>query len=220
MPDTLPVLYSFRRCPYAMRSRLALSISRQHCALREVVLRDKPAEMIEISPKATVPVLQLPQGDVLEESLDIMLWALNQNDPDHWLTPPQGDMATMRDIIARNDGPFKYHLDRYKYPHRYEDVTDATEHRQAGFDILTELNGRLAQTDQLFGDRISLADAALFPFIRQFANTDRDWFDAQPLAHLQRWLAGHLASPLFEGIMAKYPAWQAGDEEPVFPAPV
>ncbi len=219
MPDTLPVLYSFRRCPYAMRARLALSISRQHCALREVVLRDKPAEMIEISPKATVPVLQLPQGNVLEESLDIMLWALNQNDPDHWLSPQHGTLSEMTTLIDRNDGPFKHHLDRYKYPHRYDDVTDATEHRQAGFHILTELNDQLAKTDQLFGDRISLADAALVPFIRQFANTDRDWFDAQPLADLQRWLAGHLASPLFEGIMTKYPAWQAGDEEPVFPLP-
>ncbi|MDF1747668.1 MAG: glutathione S-transferase [Alphaproteobacteria bacterium] len=220
MTDTLPILYSFRRCPYAMRARLALSVSRQKCALREVVLRDKPAQMIEISPKATVPVLHLPQGDVLEESLDIMLWALNQNDPGHWLSPPQGTRSEMIDLIDRNDGPFKHHLDRYKYPHRYDDVTDATEHRQAGFDILIELNDRLAETDQLFGAQISLADAALFPFIRQFANTDRDWFDAQPLPHLQRWLTGHLSSPLFEGIMAKYPAWQAGDKEPVFPGDI
>lgn len=218
MTNTLPILYSFRRCPYAMRARLALSISGQKCALREVVLRDKPDEMIEISPKATVPVLQQPDGSVLEESLDIMLWALTQNDPDGWLTPDKGDQAEMKALIAKNDGPFKHHLDRYKYPNRYEDVTDATVHRQAGFEVLSALNERLSAQPQLFGARISLADAALFPFIRQFANTDRQWFDAQPLPHLQRWLADHLSSDLFDGIMKKYPAWKAGNQEPVFPA--
>jgi len=217
MPER-PVLYSFRRCPYAMRARLALAASAQQCVLREIVLRDKPAEMIAASAKATVPVLCLPDGHVLEESLDIMMWALGRNDPERWLTPKPGSLAEMTALIAANDGPFKDHLDRYKYAGRYEGSNDAEHHRAEGTRFLCALNVRLEENGQLFGSRNSLADIAIFPFVRQFANTDRHWFDAQPLKALQRWLDAHLASELFQSVMCKWPVWVPGDDETLFPA--
>lgn len=202
-----PILYSFRRCPYAMRARMALRIASIAHELREVKLADKPPELIEISAKATVPVLMLAGGKVLEESLDIMRWALVQSDPQGWL---DGDDTA---LIARNDGAFKHHLDRYKYPSRYSDEPGHGEvdHRAKALAILEELDARLDGQAQLCGEQARLADIALFPFIRQFAHTDRAWFDAQPLARLQRWLAGHLASPLFAAIMQKFAPWSAGD---------
>lgn len=214
----LPILYSFRRCPYAMRARLALAVSGRQCGLREIVLSDKPAEMIAVSEKATVPVLQLTDGRVLDESLDIMLWALDQNDPEGWLTPGQAGLDEMTALIGENDGPFKEHLDRYKYAGRYEQDTDALHHRGEGMKFLATLSERIGDQGQLFGTRISLADAAIFPFVRQFANTDRNWFDAQPLAPLQRWLADHLGSSLFQGIMQKWPVWAPGEPAVRFPA--
>ena len=208
-----PIFYSFRRCPYAMRARMALMASGQQVRLREVVLRDKPAEMLEASPKGTVPVLILEDGRVIDESLDVMNWALAQNDPGDWKT----DSAA--ELIAEADGPFKKALDRYKYPSRYEDEgTDRLEQRAKGREFLAKLNDRLAAHDQLLGDQITQADIAIFPFVRQFANTDRAWFDAEPLPHLQRWLARHLDSQLFSTIMKKYPQWKSGDDEPVFGA--
>ncbi len=214
---TLPTLYSFRRCPYAMRARLALSASRQQCSLREIVLRDKPAEMVELSPKATVPVLKFLDDTVLEESLDIMLWALGENDPENWLDPEIGTLTEMLELIAESDGPFKHNLDRYKYAIRYEVDTDPVHHRTEGAVFLNELNDRLSKHTHLFWDRPCLADFAVFPFVRQFANTDRAWFDAAPLPHLQEWLAGHLESERFKSIMTKWPVWAIGDDEPVFP---
>lgn len=213
----MPLLYSFRRCPYAMRARLALSVSQQHCRLREIVLRDKPDHMVEISPKATVPVLQLLDGKVIEESLDIMRWALSENDPNEWLVPESGTLEDMFELIAESDGPFKHNLDRYKYANRYEEGTDPVEHRTDGEVFLQKLNKRLAISQNLFGDRPSLADFAIFPFVRQFANTDREWFDNAPLPHLQRWLQTHLESDIFLGVMKKWTVWKDGDEEPVFP---
>lgn len=213
----LPTLYSFRRCPYAMRARLALSVSQQHCKLREIVLRDKPAEMVEISPKATVPVLQLNDGTVLEESLDIMRWALSMNDPADWLVPENGTLDDMFALIAECDGPFKGNLDRYKYANRYEEDTDPVAHRTEGAVFLAKLNNRLAGSENLFGDRPSLGDFAIFPFVRQFANTDREWFDMAPLPHVQRWLQTHLESDIFVAVMKKWAVWKNGDKEPVFP---
>jgi len=218
MLQALPILYSFRRCPYAMRARLALSVSRQQCILREVALRDIPAHMIDLSPKATVPVLQLSNGQVLEESLDVMLWALGCDDPQQWLEPEKGDLQEMKVLIALNDGPFKDHLDRYKYATRYEEGTDPVFHRSEGINFLSMLNDRLDHQTHLFGNRPALADYAIFPFIRQFANTDRDWFDDQPLANLQNWLIEHLDSNLFAGIMKKWPLWAPDDEQTLFPA--
>ncbi|NCN84364.1 MAG: glutathione S-transferase [Sphingomonadales bacterium] len=207
----LPVLYSFRRCPYAMRARMALLISQTSVRLREVVLRDKPAEMVAASPKATVPVLILTDGLVVDESLAIMHWALEQKDPQGWL---QGKAAAA-ELIAEADGPFKHHLDRYKYPVRYENV-DALEHRAAGRAFLEKLDSLIQPLGQLMGARPTLADHAIFPFVRQFANHDRAWFDPLPLPALQKWLADHLASPLFKAAMQKYPQWKTGDPEPVF----
>jgi len=208
-----PILYSFRRCPYAMRARLALVISGQRCRLREVVLRSKPAEMLALSAKATVPVLQLPGGRVIDESLAIALWALDRHDPHHWLVPECGTFEQMRALIAQNDGPFKHHLDRYKYAVRYEENTDPLHHRAEGVVFLNTLNDSLGHQAHLFGDRPCLADYALFPFVRQFANTDRDWFDRQPLPNLQNWLKDHLASDLFLNIMMKAPPWSPGDKD-------
>ena len=207
----LPVLYSFRRCPYAMRARMALYISGQAVRLREVVLRDKPPEMIAISPKATVPVLQLEEGQVLEESFEIMLWALAQNDPQNWLE--RCDDA--KNLVEQTETEFKHHLDRYKYPTRYENV-DPLEHRASGLQFLRQLDERIAENRQILGENPGLADFAIFPFVRQFANTDRNWFDAQKLPALLPWLQGHLASDIFAAIMAKYPQWKTGDEEPRF----
>lgn len=218
MSNHRPILYSFRRCPYAMRARMAIAAAGVACRLREVVLRDKPAEMLEASPKGTVPVVVEPDGTVIEESLDVMAWALAQNDAEDWLSPTQGSRAEMDALIAECDDPFKRALDRYKYPNRYEDEgVDRDEQRTLGLAFLKKLNAQLTGQTQLFGDRVSYADIAIFPFIRQFANTDRTWFDAQDLPNLQTWLAGHLESARFKQIMPKYPQWQTGDEEPVFP---
>lgn len=201
-----PILYSFRRCPYAMRARLALRISEQKCELREIVLRDKPAEMLAISAKGTVPVLLLPDGTVLGESLDIMKWALAQNDPQSWLADNKDIQALTVSLITQNDQLFKYHLDRYKYPERYQGE-DALEHRALALQILQHLDEILSKKAFLTSNMASLADFALFPFIRQFANTDRAWFDAEPLEHLQRWLDHHLSSDLFISIMTKIKPW-------------
>ncbi|MEP3113513.1 glutathione S-transferase [Nisaea sp.] len=199
----LPVLYSFRRCPYAMRARLALTISRQDCVLHEVVLRDKPPKMLELSPKGTVPVLHLPDGQVLEQSLDIMRWTLARHDPESWLAPETGSVAEMEALIAECDGAFKHHLDRYKYAVRYGPETDPVYHRDEGAVFLGLLNERLQDHTYQFGTRPSLADFAIFPFVRQFANTDREWFDAEPLTDLQTWLDGHLSSDLFQSVMRR-----------------
>lgn len=210
--SSLPILYSFRRCPYAMRARMALWMAGITVELREVKLANKPPELAKASPKATVPVLLLPDGTVLDESIAIMRWALERNDPEGWLV---GNDAA---LIERNDGPFKRHLDRYKYPTRYPNEANGDEdtfrydHRSHGLAILEDLHTRLGESKQLCGHTRTLTDVALFPFIRQFANTDRDWFDEQGLPHLQLWLEWHLASDLFAAIMLKFTPWKAGDE--------
>ena len=212
-----PVLYSFRRCPYAMRARMALLSAGIDVELREVVLRDKPQSMIDASPKATVPVLIQSDGTVIDESLEIMVWALVENDPNEWMTPESGTLDDMLALIAQNDGPFKHHLDRYKYHTRYEHA-DPAEHRRDAEKILNRLDGRLAVGRYLFGSRPALADFAIAPFVRPFANADRDAFDAMPFVHVQRWLADFLASSFFERAMTKYDQWHEGDAPIVFKA--
>lgn len=197
---TRPVLYSFRRCPYAMRARMALHVSGIEVEQREIVLRAKPQAMLDASPKGTVPVLVLDDGTVIDESLDIMRWALQQNDPEAWLT------GTEHALIEANDSPFKYHLDRYKYSTRHG--SDPGEHRAAAMAILAELDQRLQHQAYLHGDQRKFTDIAVFPFIRQFAHADRKWFDAQPVPALRRWLYTHAESELFAAIMAKYPVWE------------
>lgn len=215
---SLPVLYSFRRCPYAMRARLAVASSGLACELREVVLRDKPQAMLDASPKGTVPVLVLEDGTVVDESLDVMRYALDQSDPEGWLVPDEGRLDDMLDLIAACDGPFKHDLDRYKYENRYADEGAVSEdHRKSGSAFLVGLDQRLAERPQLFGSRVSLADMAVMPFVRQFANTDRDWFYAQPWPHLQAWLKDHLESPRFKAVMPKFAQWEAGAAPVRFP---
>lgn len=216
MPQNgLPILYSFRRCPYAMRARMAIWISGLKVQLREVVLRDKPSHMLAISPKGTVPVLQLPDGVVVDESLDVMLWALGLSDPEKWLEPEIEDLEAMLGLIAACDGDFKHHLDRYKYASRYEGAV-AIEHREAAEGFLLSLETRLSSHAYLFGQRASLADFAIMPFVRQFANTDRHWFDSAHYPQLQNWLATLLEDAPFTHIMKKYPQWVEGDEPVVF----
>ncbi|MEL6662650.1 MAG: glutathione S-transferase [Pseudomonadota bacterium] len=212
MTQAYPTLYSFRRCPYAMRARMALHAAGITCELREVVLRDKPAEMLKASPKGTVPVLVLPDGHVIDESLAIMQWALGQNDPEGWL---DADSSLVSQWVDTIDGPFKRNLDRYKYPNRYGDI-DPAPHRAAGLGILTDMSSEIERKGALVSPRTSLADIAAFPFVRQFANTDRDWFDIQDLPALQDWLAQHLESQRFRAIMQKYDVWQGGDAPLVF----
>jgi glutathione S-transferase len=202
-----PILYSFRRCPYAIRARMALAVSGTRCELREVRLNMKPASMVAASPKGTVPVLVLPDGSVIDESLDIMRWALTRCDPEGWLS--RADAA----LIATNDHAFKQDLDRYKYPELHDN--DPLEHRRRGMAFLHELDARLSAHRQLCGSARGLADAALMPFVRQFAAVDREWFAAQPLGHLQIWLNGHLASDLFDTVMMRAAPWSSGDT-PVF----
>ncbi len=201
-----PILYSFRRCPYAMRARLALYYAQIQHEHREVILRDKPAHMLQTSPKGTVPVLILPSGQVIDESLDIMLWALSENDPQNWLGPPnlRSDIYT---LIERNDGKFKDLLDRYKYPNKYTQDETGELARDKALPILKDLNARIAANGFLSGDKPSLADAAIFPFIRQFAHVDRDWFTSTPFLHLQKWLEEHKTSTTFIPVMKKHEKW-------------
>ena len=215
MPDDLPILYSFRRCPYAMRARLALHVSGLQCELREIVLRDKAPEFLATSPKGTVPVVVKPDGVVLEESLDVMLWALQENDPDNWLMPPTSDLDAMLALINASDTGFKTNLDAYKYASR--DVPEkGLQARNAGGVFLAELDRRLVGQPYFFGDRLTLADMAIFPFVRQFANVDRDWFDQQPWPQLLAWLEGLLASPRFSEVMKKYSKWENGSDAVIF----
>ena len=215
---TLPVLYSFRRCPYAMRARLALAISAQPYEHREVVLRAKPAAMLAASPKGTVPVMVLPDGAVLDESLDIMRWALGRNDPAQWLSPAGASPEDMLALITANDGAFKRQLDRYKYPNRYPEESAggeaafALKHRGDAACRLAQLETRL-EGGWLFGAQASVADMALLPFIRQFAHTDADWFATQPWPRLQAWLANFEASALYTSVMEKHAPWQPASDE-------
>jgi len=215
---SLPVLYSFRRCPFAMRARFALLAADCACEWREVLLRDKPAALREASPKATVPVLVEPDGHVIDQSLEIMLWALRQRDPLQWLQLEHGTLAAMLALIDRCDSGFKHDLDRYKYPNRFQGA-DARQHRDAAMAFLDELDRRIVVAGFLFGARPALADMAIAPFVRQFARVDSAWFDANAAAPLREWLAALTASPLWERAMHKQPPWKPGDPVCVFPVP-
>ena len=196
-----PILYSFRRCPYAMRARMSIVRETYEVELREVVLRDRPDHMMEISPKGTVPVLLLPDGTVIEESLEIMQYVLDwelSEEETHW--------------VDRNDNEFKFHLDRYKYPNRYENV-DELEQRTLASAYLTDLDARLCD-GPAFAAQLN---DALFPFVRQFANHNRNWFDAQPWTNLHVWLSGHLESDEFKRCMKKEKQWQPGTQTVLFP---
>ena len=195
-----PILYSFHRCPYAIRARLAIAVSGVVVDSHEVDLKAKPARMLEVSPKGTVPVLQLTDGRVIDESLDIMLWALRQNDPLGMLNNFSEDASA---LIERNDNQFKSMLDHYKYAERNVEVSMLHYRTQAEV-ILNDLNSRLARQVYILRDSISIADLALMPFIRQFAQVDRVWFDASPYLFLRAWLSALEASELFARVMQKH----------------
>ena len=191
-------LYSFRRCPYAMRARMALRYSGVPVEIVEVSLKAKPAQMLAISPKGTVPVLDAG-GQVIDESLEIMRWALAQNDPDDWLL---GGDSRITELIEANDQVFKVHLNRYKYAERYPEQPMEV-YRAEGALFLQRLDELLEGRDYLLAGHPSLADIALLPFVRQFAHVDRDWFAQTPYVRLQAWLQRFLESELFTGIMKK-----------------
>jgi len=200
-----PILWSFRRCPYAMRARLAIRAAGIRVELREILLRDKPDAFVETSPSATVPALRLPDR-VIDESLDIMVWALNQNDPAGLLDMHDSGW----DVIAANDGPFKAALDHTKYASRHPHLDPLAERAIAARHLMA-LNDRLTQNAALLGTRPTLADLAVLPFVRQFALIDRTWFDAQPWPALIQWLDAFLAGDAFAAIMAKHPPWAPTD---------
>lgn len=203
-----------------MRARLALAVSGPVCALREVVLANKPPALLQASPKGTVPVLQLPSGEVIDQSLDIMLWALRRCDPLGWLPDTDQGMERTLGLIAQCDGPFKQALDRYKYPHRYA-LPDGLAHREQGSTFLHLLEAQLLAHGYLHhpssGPRFGLADAAIAPFVRQFAHTDTDWFVRQAWPALQAWLTAFESSALFHRVMHKYPAWVFDQPDLYFP---
>lgn len=210
MPQT-PILWSFRRCPYAMRARLTILYTGVKTDLRDILLKDKPTEMTAASPKATVPVLNTGT-EIIDESRDIMLWALAQNDPRGWLAKPDEAAA----LIDTNDGPFKQALDHTKYAVRFPD-RDASADRAKAANVLHDLNTRLSHHDNLLGNDQNMADTAVLPFVRQFANTDRDWFNGQDWPHLIRWLTAFETSDSFKTIMVKRPIWAPGAAPLYFP---
>lgn len=211
-------LYSFRRCPYAMRARLGILFAELTLELREIVLKAKPAQMLAISPKGTVPVLELvtvegAQKGVIEESREILLWALEQNDPQGLLST---DLGKAHVLIEQNDNEFKHWLDRYKYADRHPERT-ALEYRQQGELFLQQLEKRLVEHKYLLGNSISIADIGIMPFVRQFAHVDQEVFFSLPYPNLQRWLRDWLEHPVFQQVMVKYQPWQDGDGMVVFP---
>ncbi|WP_041230471.1 glutathione S-transferase [Cycloclasticus sp. P1] len=209
-----PILYSFRRCPYAMRARLAIKHAGIKVILREVVLRNKPPAMLAISPKGTVPVLQLPTGEVIDESWEIVHWATSINDSQSL----RGSSARVLDanrLVSLNDNEFKQHLDHYKYADRFPDFS-AEHYRTQAEAFLSLLDQRLAAHSFLLDDEPSIADIGIFPFIRQFAHVDINWFKQTPYPYLQRWFEHFLSSELFTSIMNKYPAWEEGQDTLLF----
>lgn len=208
---TRPILWSFRRCPYAMRARLAIQSAEVEVELREVFLRDKPQAFLAVSPNATVPHLECDDGS-FEHSFDIMQWALGKNDPEGWLAMPGHGY----DLVEQADGPFKAALDRYKYASRFDDVDVDEERHKAGL-FLHQLEKMLETNACLFGPTLRLADMAVLPFVRQFAHVDLDWFNAQPWPNLAAWLEAFKASNRFRAIMPKYAQWQSGQGPVIFP---
>jgi len=204
---SLPILYSFRRCPYAMRARMALHLTKTEIEHREIRLKNKPPHMLKASPKGTVPVLILPSGQVIDESLDLALWALSQSRRHNlnWNIDNACDQHQLA-LICQNDQDFKHWLDRYKYHVGYPEQPPAY-YREKAEVFLAELDMRLKNHTFLFSEQPSLADIAIFPFIRQFAFVDTIWFDQATYPNLQRWLRYWLGSNEFEAIMNKYPEW-------------
>ncbi len=215
--STLPVLYSFRRCPYAMRARMAIRYAGLSVELREVVLSDKPVSMLLVSPKGTVPVLVLPDGKVIDESIDIVHWALSINDLDQWLTGySEAQLIWLKQLVEENDFSFKLSLDKYKYAERFPEQS-ATYYRAEGEKFLIRLEEMLQANTFLAGDNMTVADVAVFPFVRQFAHVDKNWFYQSKYLKLQQWLDSILELVLFKDVMKKYKPWKEGAEIIMFP---
>ena len=210
MPEALPILYSFRRCPYAMRARLAIAYSGIQVELREIELKHKPQALLDISPKATVPVLQLSDGNIIDESYDIMLWILQKNDPNHWLK------SAHHALIDENDHDFKPNLDRYKYADRFPEYTQ-NHYRALGIPFLEKIERLLTKHPYIQGDTLSCVDIAIFPFVRQFYCVDKVWFEHAPSPNVHVWLSHLCHTDLFTQSMQKYPAWQMDDKQVIFP---
>ena len=201
----LPILYSFRRCPYAIRARMAIAYASINPEIREVSLANKPSEMLSLSPKGTVPVLQLDEL-VIDESIEVMVWALEKSDPDNWLAL---DLQSQQQrLIEENDNQFKAWLDKYKYWDRFPEQSQQ-DYRSQAEKFISKLEKNLTKNSYLLGNQICMADIAIFPFIRQFAFVDKDWFDQANYPHLQRWLNEFLVSDLFVQVMEKQSVWQS-----------
>ncbi|MBL1260080.1 MAG: glutathione S-transferase [Thiotrichaceae bacterium] len=211
--EALPVLYSLQHCPYAMRARMGIWLAGQSVMLRAVVTKNKPPEMLAASPKGTVPVLVLDDGTVIDESLKIMLWALNKSDPQNLLYGHDSPaLSTMLTLITLNDKQFKPCLEKYKFAKRKHEKSEIYYRRQCEV-FVTQFESTLSRQTYFMGETPSLADYALLPFIRQFARVDRHWYLQSPYPNLRRWLNGHLQAPLFTKVMAKFPLWLASHEE-------
>ena len=211
----MPILYSFRRCPYAMRARLALSQAGVSVELREVDLKHKPAALLAISPAATVPAMDTGTGEALVQSLDIMRWALRHNDPGQWLT--RGDPDSNQRLLAINDGDFKQALDRYKYPNRHPQRSQADYRNDAVACLIEPLEAALVTKGFLGGALPCWADAAIFPFVRQFAAVDAAWWRAGPWPATRHWLQGWQETALFGVCMHKYAVWTPAVAPVLFP---
>ena len=210
MINKYPTLYSFRRCPYAMRARLALRLCKIECIIREISLKAKSTEFLRVSPKATVPVLVLPNGEVLEESLDIIYWSLEQNDPSKLKVNNQLGRKTSK-LIELFDTEFKFHLDRYKYSSRYN-IQNSQVHRDKAREILVQINTMLEGKSYIGGKNISFLDISILPFVRQFRIADMKWFDNNlGLDNVNKWLNIFLNSDLLASIMTKYKVWEIDD---------
>ena len=226
--NNLPILWSFRRCPYAMRARLAIQSSGCKVLLREILLRDKPEDFIKDSAKATVPVLRLPDGQVIDESLDVMRWALTQNDPEDWCHILSTDPEASQTFLDELDGGFKSALDRYKYASRYvktpgDDGADessldtALHHRSIGVEFIQRIDAKLAEQPYLSGQKQGFLDFACLPFIRQFRIAYPEWFDGQDWPYLHPWLQDFLQSERFAAVMKKYDPWKETGGEGLWP---
>ncbi|XQW85760.1 glutathione S-transferase [Thalassotalea piscium] len=212
---TLPILYSLRNCPYAMRARLAIYKATEPVELRDIVLKNKPAEMLAASPKGTVPTLVLPSAQVIDESLEIMLWALNQKDPNNLLGSDKKQLDEMLTLINQFDNEFKQALEQYKCAKRYHE-TNLEQCRQVCERYIQDLEQRLHTSHYLVDNQERLADLALLPFIRQFAKVERQWYLHSPYPKVKQWLTRYLQSAMFTKVMAKYPLWSSSSDVIIF----
>lgn len=212
----LPILYSLRRCPYAMRGRMGIALSKQQVLLREIVTKDKPSELLGSSPKGTVPVLVLPDGQIIEESLDVMNWALQQNDPQDLLRSSNPTLSQqVHQLIKVNDNEFIGHLEKYRASVRYRNI-DTEQRRQACEGFISNLEALLTDQAYFFGETPSLADFAVMPFVSQFARVEKKWFVQSEYQNVGRWLRAHLESKLYTQVMKQYPLWNETKQDCLF----